>query len=315
MPMTIQRLQGTFVSAGNPVTLSLSGSPGFFEIFNFTQANANGATSVAKRAWWQQGMASGSYMGIINTSSALTDQMFAATTGGFTAFDLASPPTGSSYTISSVSQASSAVITTSAPHTIPVGALVRLTNVTGQQQLSGYVAQVTAVGASTITIPIDSSGFANAGSGGTVQQVYRSIMVPPALNIVKITQAASAVVSFAQAHNYVVGDQIQFNVPSGWGMTQINGLIGQISAVSTFTVTVNINSAAFTAFAFPLTAAANITKAQAVLIGNFNTSPNDPNNNTGYSGILLGSAVCGTASDVMYWTATFPDEFQTSVAT
>lgn len=65
--------------------------------------------------------------------------------------------------------------------------------------------------------------------------------------ITGITAAASAVVSMSSTSDFAVGDYIVFY--GVVGMTQINGKVGQITAVVANTsITVNINSSAFTAY-------------------------------------------------------------------
>lgn len=64
-------------------------------------------------------------------------------------------------------------------------------------------------------------------------------------SVTGITQAASAVVTVG-AHTFVVGESVHF--ASAVGMTQINGLRGTISATSGTTITVSINSSAFSAY-------------------------------------------------------------------
>lgn len=64
-------------------------------------------------------------------------------------------------------------------------------------------------------------------------------------SVTGITQAASAVVTVG-AHTFVVGESVHFTGVAG--MTQINGLRGTISATSGTTITVGINSTAFTAY-------------------------------------------------------------------
>jgi hypothetical protein len=63
--------------------------------------------------------------------------------------------------------------------------------------------------------------------------------------ITGITQAASAVITVG-SHTFVVGDSVY--ISGVVGMTQINGLRGMITAISGTTITVNINSTAFTAY-------------------------------------------------------------------
>lgn len=71
-------------------------------------------------------------------------------------------------------------------------------------------------------------------------------------SITSITKAASAVVTVG-THTFVVGDVVAFSGVSG--MTEINGLTGTVTATGATTITVNINSSAFTAYASGGTAA------------------------------------------------------------
>lgn len=66
-------------------------------------------------------------------------------------------------------------------------------------------------------------------------------------SITGISQAASAVVTFGAAPVFVVGDLVSFSGVGG--MTAINGLVGQVTAAGGSTITVNINSSSFSAYA------------------------------------------------------------------
>jgi uncharacterized protein (TIGR02217 family) len=71
--------------------------------------------------------------------------------------------------------------------------------------------------------------------------------------ITNITQAASAVVTVGAANGFAVNDLVYFS--NVFGMTQINGLVGQVTAAPGTTITVNINSTAFSAYTSGGTAA------------------------------------------------------------
>jgi uncharacterized protein (TIGR02217 family) len=64
-------------------------------------------------------------------------------------------------------------------------------------------------------------------------------------SVTGITQAASAVLTVG-AHTFAVGESV--HIAGVVGMTQINNLRGQITAVGATTITVNINSSAFAAY-------------------------------------------------------------------
>lgn len=65
-------------------------------------------------------------------------------------------------------------------------------------------------------------------------------------SITSISQAASAVVGVGAAHGFAVDDLIYFSGVSG--MTEINGLVGTVTATAASTITVDIDSTGFTAW-------------------------------------------------------------------
>lgn len=79
-----------------------------------------------------------------------------------------------------------------------------------------------------------------------------------------ITQAASAVVTVG-AHTFVTGESVHFT--GVVGMTEINGLRGTITGTGATTITVNINSSAFTAYASGGTVNTNPQTGEAVTGG------------------------------------------------
>lgn len=69
--------------------------------------------------------------------------------------------------------------------------------------------------------------------------------------IASITNANPMVVTTTNDHNYVPGMEVTFLIPTQFGMTQLNGLIGQVLQVSSNTLTMDINASNFTPFAYP----------------------------------------------------------------
>lgn len=59
-------------------------------------------------------------------------------------------------------------------------------------------------------------------------------------------------------HGMIVGQKVKLSVPAEYGMAEINGLEGNVTAINTTnnTITLDIDSSSFSAFAFPATAAA-----------------------------------------------------------
>lgn len=94
--------------------------------------------------------------------------------------------------------------------------------------------------------------FTTGANAGLKPQKIKEYVGVKTFSITAITQAASAVVTVS-GHTFVVGDVVAFS--GVVGMIQINGLTGTVTAITTTTITVNINSTAFTAYSSGGTAA------------------------------------------------------------
>jgi uncharacterized protein (TIGR02217 family) len=72
-----------------------------------------------------------------------------------------------SFSISAITKASSAVITVTG-HTFSAGQVIYIDGVNGMTEINGQTAIITATGANTITVPIDSTGYSTYTAAGTV---------------------------------------------------------------------------------------------------------------------------------------------------
>lgn len=72
--------------------------------------------------------------------------------------------------ITAVTKAAQAVVS-SASAAVAEGDVVRFINVADMPEINGISARVTAAGAGTFTVDLDSSGFASAGGAGTARQL------------------------------------------------------------------------------------------------------------------------------------------------
>lgn len=80
-------------------------------------------------------------------------------------------------------------------------------------------------------------------------QVHDNLIVR---TILTITQAYPMVVTTTVDHGYVIGMMITFLIPTQFGMIELNGLNVQvIDAPATDSLTINLDSRSFTAFAYP----------------------------------------------------------------
>ena len=85
----------------------------------------------------------------------------------------------------------------------------------------------------------------------------------------------------------------------------MNNLIGEVTAVGTTSITVDIDSSAFTAFAYPTsaTAAAGVTWPQVVPVGEDYTILTDRIYNSDVRGVNLGVNVVGADGALVVWRA------------
>lgn len=79
-------------------------------------------------------------------------------------------------------------------------------------------------------------------------QVQENLLVQ---TIASITNANPMVVTTVKNHGYVPGMKVTFLIPQQFGMVQLNNLIGQVTQLTSNTLTINIDSTHFTPFAAP----------------------------------------------------------------
>ena len=90
---------------------------------------------------------------------------------------------------------------------------------------------------------------------------------PRFLYVTGITQATQGVVTVSEKHQYVVGQKVEFTIPGSFGMVQLNNYYlpqnkpPVITAVTDYTMTINVNTTNFTAFAFPTSASSPTASA------------------------------------------------------
>jgi len=74
----------------------------------------------------------------------------------------------------------------------------------------------------------------------------------PALRIINaITNSNPAAVTTSFDHDYITGEIVRLYVPSNFGMTQINKLVGTIDVTGSDTFTIDIDSTQFDIFSVP----------------------------------------------------------------
>jgi hypothetical protein len=312
-------VSGTFTSDGNPLNISIPSGYNKFEMFNITDLGSTAANNNVMIALGLSSMSAGSAIYTPKTSGAATlDPPVTITSGGFTFLaESASTAIGSSVAITAITAANPAVVSTgTTTGLVASSSVVRIYNETNMQQISSmdFTIGTISAGVSFQLKYLNASGFAAAGTTGA----YRIInaldrFYPRRRFITAITAANPAVITLSVTHGYTAGQAVRIYVPSQFGMTQMNGLLGNITAVSTAnnTITVDIDSSAFTAFAFPTSAiaAAGVSFPIVVPVGetaiNSSTYPygnllDDATDNQSISGITVGGTVQTTGKLYQY---------------
>ncbi len=307
MTVETEVMVGKYTSDGNYKILKLPTDVNYFHIYNYTDQGSSANPGIVKRASWFKGMPIDYYLGVKNTDGAATDESVLGTSGGFRWIESKPNNLEAAQTGTAITAADPAVVTLNS-HGYTVGDTVLLTGTTGMLQIAGQEFTVTAVGGvNSFTLGyLDASGFAAAATAVTARRVSTPPQFAPRSRyITGITQATSAVVTFSVTHGYSVGEKIRFNVSSDFGMTEIDGLIGEITAVSTTnnTVTVDIDSSTFTAFAYPASGDVPFTPAKVIPVGEISGSTSGATDNEGFRALRIGSTVDGADGDEMKWVA------------
>lgn len=329
-------------STPQDIQISSMNPPDYFVMKNITQW---GATTAAKdiEFWWERSMAQATARGIHQTSSATPAmQSFALASDGISIYSTINPPTFASLVAATAVTRGSAngvtVVTVTNDGVvgpkIAVGDYVRLTNVVGMQQISGYVFQVVAVTSTTsITLDLDSSGFAADGTAATVTKVIPNRFYPKLAFMSFVSQANPLVANLYRDSDFTVGEEVSFRVPASENglvtMSQLNNLKGVVTAVKVATattcsqVTVAIDSSGFSAFALPTSAQAAaaqfpiismIVPAGSGVVPNQNppgTNLLDAFDNRNIFVVHLGATIFANSStnDVWMWEAWKYDEY------
>lgn len=276
---------GQVVSAGGDTIVQIPFIPDFIEISNATAAQAGAGVT---RAWWETDMGQGAafrtlfgtgdqYIDVINgtigSTAGLTDGTGFKTISAGISLQYGPVYKHTAGTDFSISKANPALVTTTTPHNLVSGCVVIFQNLsqtatTGMQQIAGMPFVVTVTGPTTFTIPWDTTGanftaFDTSTSlnnvGSFKQVLFPALYVPGIAFITAITLGATTIIDTTAPHNFVVGQEVAFRIPSVWGTSELNSLpnilipgspkYGYVVAVNSSTeVVVNIDSTAFTPF-------------------------------------------------------------------
>jgi len=298
--------QGHFTSTGAATTIELPKRPDYFVVRN--RSLWGSAPTAVVQSEWYYGYADGQATCITEGgASALTATAIAAAGAGFTFVDLSDQTPGALVaTGTAITNANPAVVSDAGNPA--VGQIVRVFNTTGMLQISGIDFTVTAIaaGVSYTLGYLDASGFGAAATNADYRVIPAKYYTPYRRWVTNISTAAAAVISVSVAHNYLVGDKITVFCPdANFGMTEINGVQGTVTAVTANTITTDIDTTGMTAFAWPTSAvaAAGVTHPTVTIAGEVATKLTSTIDSTAYYGMYLDTGVVGANTNVMDWMA------------
>lgn len=311
MPFTI--IDGdSFTSTGAGVKINVPGNADYFVTNNLTQAATTQATGrVVKAEWWKDQTAKGNALvtGKEDTANILNQSLI--TSGGFT-FVQSLPDPESEIPGTVITKANPAVATTSTQG-YSNGDRVRIYGNVAMKQIGGMDFTVSSVTSTSITLlGLDASGFSGAETGFKVRRISDDPAVSPeAMFVTGISTDPQAVVSVSIAHNYQVGQLIHFSVPASFGMSEIDQLSAEIVSVSTYSMTVDLDSQGFSAFAFPASSGSPTTRLFATVGSagqrnsyNVDEVPFKSGEFLPYMFLAGGAqSPAGSASDIVEWAA------------
>lgn len=263
--------KGKFTSTGQAQVINLPFKPDYVEFINYT-ASASGADNGVPNAHWDALMGQG--VAVIDRFQA-ANQLTTDTvdTYGISTFEGGlALQYGATQLVSTITKADPAVVTASADHGLKDGDVVIFQNIyetdtTGMQQIAGIPFTVTVTGSTTFTIPWNTNQsnytaytFVAQATRATFKKVlYPYLYFPGTSFISAIDLGTTTTVHTTDAHNFVVGQEVAFRIPTIWGTSQLNSLpntivpgspiYGYVISVTDYnTVVVNINSSTYTAF-------------------------------------------------------------------
>jgi hypothetical protein len=306
---------GRFTSTGTAKTITLRGDIDWMEVWNATVLDAAGAGTGAKFEW-QRGMTDDTGIEYKKTAATNALQIDMLTSGGFTRIDTSgSPLTAINTTGTAISNAAIPIASCTSTAGLVDGDTVRLIDPTGAQQFGGIDFTIDTVVANTSFRLVYAPQIVAGTSFSFYKVKWEPLFAPKTRYISSITAPGdgTALVETTVTHGYTVGQKVRFNVPSAFGMIEMDQLVGEITNVTTATNTFNvdIDPSTFTAFAWPLTAGVPFTPATVVPVGDGTAQLTagtfeGAKDNIGKIAMVLAAGTdspAGILNDVIYWRA------------
>ncbi len=292
----------TTLAAGGTPFINLPFQPQLVKWKNFTASTSGGATGYVTSGYWDVSMGQGA--AIYEKVTASTLALTAATTasGGVYSFSaglaLQFGPNQTIGASGSITAGSPTLVVTTAAHGLVSGDWVVFNNLyetstTGMQQIAGMPFMVTVTSTTAFNVDWDTSGSgfttitgsdpAPAPSAGFKKILY-PVLYAPGDSFIAAINTSTDVITTTAPHNFVVGQEVGFRIPSVYGTIELNELPdilipGQpqnyyVSAVgSSTTFTIANAPASLTAFVpnQPFSSFRGLQFPQVFAVGDVNT--------------------------------------------
>lgn len=310
---------GFFTSLGQNVNIMLPAGVDWMNVYNYTQSGITGNSGI--QFYWQRGMPAGGGIEVATQGASFITEQLALTSGGFTLFDNSLSPVGVAVATTASTNATQPVVSTGSTAGLATGSVVRLSNIAAQPTLCGIDFEIDTVVANTsfrIRYPLANAPGAVGGAGKYRVIANQGIWNPFRYYIASMVSAGTNTnIVTTVTSNVVIGNEVRISVPSAAnGMVEIDGLQGTVTNVVGNTITVDIDSSAFTAFAWPAAASSPFTPASIYVFGE-NTPEalsvvpvedilSDAIYNQAFVGMTLGAGVNGPAgqnNDLIFYVA------------
>lgn len=285
--------KGRFTSTGAAQVIQLPFRPDAVQMWNYSAALAAPSANAVLSAYWDVNMGQGFAIETAYNATPVmvSDVVIANGISSFEAGQLLQY--GPSKQIVGITKANPAIVTVTA-HGLKSGDVVVMQGLyqsatTGMPQIAEIPFTVTVIDANSFSIPWNTNqsnytALSGSPSGAVMKQVlYPYLYFPGQTFISAITLGTTTTIDTTDAHNFVVGQEVAFRIPSQWGTVQLNSLpnvpipgspiYGYVIAVTDYnTVVVNIDSSAYTAFNSNQSATVlGYSYPQIVAVGDVNT--------------------------------------------
>ena len=281
------------LASGGIAPVNLPFQPDYVEFVNYTAMATPTSTWIAKGQWdVNMGQGFAAYE-LFNATPVLTSGV--ATTFGVSTFAAGQMlQYGATQQVVSITKAAAGVVTVTA-HGYVSGDVVIFQGLsqsatTGMQQIAGIPFTITVIDANSFSIPWNTNqsnftALSASPAGALVKKVLYPYLYAPGVNIISaITLGTTTTIDTTSAHNFVVGQEVAFHIPTIYGTTGLNTLpniltpgspqYGYVIAVTDYnTVVVNFNSSAMVAFNSnqPYANYPGLKFAQICAVGDVNT--------------------------------------------